>query len=122
MLHARVLPLATVARNPPRTEVRPNPPAVIPPPPPEDPVPEPTLDRLQTDLQLLTEAVKHKVTTAYRFVSMPTPPGDQRIGVHIAGHYFYDKPQIRPHSQWLRYMWHTEPSNYCPNFKKAKPH
>ena len=75
-------------------------------------VPEPTLDRLQTDLQWLTEAVKHNATTAYHFISMPTPPGDQRTGVHIAGHYFYYKLQKRPRSQLLRYMWHTEPWDY----------
>ena len=59
-----------------------------------------------------TEAVKHNVAIAYHFVSMPTPPGDQRTGVHIAGHYFYNKLRKRPRSQLLRYMWHTEPWDY----------
>ena len=76
------------------------------------PIPEPTLDRLQIDLQRLTEPVKHNVTTTYHFASMPMPPGDHCTGVHIAGHYFYDKLKKRPRSQLLRYMWHTEACDY----------
>ena len=96
-----------------RTSIsHPHPPPVIPPPPPEDLVPEPTIDRLQTDLQWLTEAVKQNVTTAYHFSPMSAPPTDHRTGVHIVGQYFYDKLLKRPRSQLIRYMWHTEPWAY----------
>ena len=56
--------------------------------------------------------MKQNVTTTYLFVSMPTPLGDQRTGVHIARHYFYDKLQKRPRGHLIRYMWHTEPWDY----------